>query len=231
MGDKVTLTVEERTILGKKVKRLRKEGFVPAVVYGAGVAAQPVMAPAGVAVKAWHSAGKHHPVELTIGKKKQLVMIKSAEIDPVKHNLRHLSLHVINSNEKVETEVPVKVTDEGQTPAERAGLVVLQALEAVEIQALPANLPDFLAVPGEKLAEPGDHVTVADILPVSGVEILSEPEIVVATVYEPSALAAANDAAGGTADEDTEVEAENGGEEPAEQEEGANTAEPAEAKK
>jgi hypothetical protein len=67
-------------------------------------------------------------------------------------------------------------------------------------------------VPGDKLTEQGDHVTVADIQPAKGVEIMADPEIVVASVYEPSALAAANDAAGGTADEDTEVESENGGE-------------------
>jgi large subunit ribosomal protein L25 len=210
MGDKILLTVEERKILGKKVKQLRKEGLVPGVVYGGDMVAKAVMAPTNVATKAWHAAGRHHPIELTIGTKKQLAMIKSADVDPVKHKLRHLSLQIIKSNVKVETAVPVKVSDEGQTPAERAGMVVLQALETVEIQALPARLPDFLQVPGDKLVEQGDHVTVADILAVEGVEVLSDPEIVVASVYEPSALAAANDAAGGTAEDESEVESENG---------------------
>lgn len=210
MGDKVVLTVEERTVLGKKVKQLRKQGLVPGIVYGADFASKAVMAPANVATKAWHTAGKHHPIELTIGKTKKLAMIKSAEVDPVKHKLRHLSLHVVKSNEKVETEVPVKVAGEGETPAERAGLVVLQALEAVQIQALPAKLPDYLEVPGDKLTEAGVHVTVADIIPVDGVEVMTDPDIVVASVYEPSALAAANEAAAGEGTEDTEVEAENG---------------------
>lgn len=211
MGDKVVLTVEERTVLGKKVKQLRREGLVPGVVYGADFESKAVMAPANLAAKAWHTAGKHHPIELTIGKTKKLAMIKSAEVDPVKHRLRHLSLHVVKSDEKVETDVPVKVAGEGETPAERAGLVVLQAVETVQIQALPAKLPDFLEVSGEKLAEQGNHVTVADILPVDGVEVMTDPEIVVASVYEPSALAAANEAAAGDATEETEVESENGG--------------------
>lgn len=210
MGDKVVLTVEERTVLGKKVKQLRKDGLVPGVMYGIDQDATPVMAPLVAATKVWRSAGRHHPIELVLGKKKQLAMIKSAEIDPVKHGLRHLSLHVIKSNEKVETEVPVKIAGEGETPAERAGLVVLQALEVVQIQALPAKLPDFLEVPGDKLVEQGNHVSVADIKAMDGVEVMTDPEIVVASVYEPGALAAANDAAGGDADEDTEVEAENG---------------------
>ena len=210
MSDKVTLTVEERSVVGKKVKQLRKEGLVPGVMYSQGVESKSIMAPTNQATKVWRAAGKHHPIELTLGTKKQLAMIKSADIDPVKHLLRHLSLHIIKQNEKVETEVPVKVIGEGETPAEKAGLVVLQALEAVEIQALPAKLPDFLQVPGDKLVEPGDHLTVADIMPVEGVEIHTEPGIVVVTVYEPGALAAQNDAAGGGANEETEVEAENG---------------------
>jgi large subunit ribosomal protein L25 len=217
MGDKVVLTVEERNVLGKKVKQLRREGLVPAVVYGGEMEAVSVMAPANIATKVWRAAGKHHPIELTMGAKKQLAMIKSADIDPVKHLLRHLSLHVIKQNEKVETEVPVKIIGEGETPAEKAGLVVLQALETVEIQALPAKLPDFLEVPGDKLAVPGDHLIVADIIPADGVEIHTESSIVVASVYEPGALAAQNDAAAGGATDETEVATENGAEAPAEE--------------
>ncbi len=220
MGDKIVLTVEERTVLGKKVKQLRKQGFVPAVVYGHDVPAKSVMAPMNVAEKVWRQAGKHHVLELTIGDgAKKLAMIKSADLDPVKRRLRHLSLHVVKQNEKVETEVPVKIAGEGETEAEKAGLVILQTIEQVQIQALPKDLPDFLEVDSAKLVAHEDHVTVADIKPVDGVTIMAEPEQIVATVYEPSALAAQNDAAAGTATDESEVEAENGapaeGEEPA----------------
>lgn len=216
MGEKVVLTVEERTVLGKKVKQLRKQGFVPAIVYGGEVESTAVMAPAVVAEKAWRDAGKHHVIELTLGGKKRLAMIKSADIEPVKRRLRHLSLHVVKQNEKVEAEVPVHVRGEGETPAEKAGFVVLKTIESVEVAALPNNLPNFMEVPGEKLAEPGDHLAVADIIVRDGVEVQSDPEQIVVTVYEPSALAAANDAAGGDATDETAVEAENGAEAPAE---------------
>lgn len=216
MGDKVMLTVEERNILGKKVKQLRRQGMVPAVVYGNELAATPVMATAVAAEKAWREAGKHHVVELTFGGKTQLAMIKSADLEPVKRRLRHLSLHVVNQNETVETEVPIRIAGEGETPAEKAGLVVLKTIETVEIAALPKKLPDFMEVPGDKLVVAGDHLSVADILAVQGVEIMSDPEQIVVTVYEPSALAAANDAAGGTATDESEVAAENGAEASAE---------------
>lgn len=205
MGDKVTLTVEERKILGKKVKQLRKQGLVPGVLYGHNMEPMAIVAPGNIATKTWHTAGKHRPVELTIGTRKQLAMVKSADIDPVKHMLRHLSFQVVQQNEHIDTEIPIKIHGLGETPAEKAGLVVLQALETVEVRALPANLPDQVEVPGESLAEASDHLTVADILPLTGVEIKTDPEIVVATAYEPSALAAQNDAAGGDATGEEEV--------------------------
>lgn len=210
MGDRIALSVEERSVLGKKVKQLRKEGKVPAVVYGQDFAPTPVMVDTVIATKAWRDAGKHHVIELTVAGKKRLAMIKSADFAPVKHTLRHLSLHIVKQNEKVETEVPVHITGEGETPAEKAGLVVLQTIETVAVSALPNDLPPAVEVLGEKLTEAGDHLTVADIKPINGVTVLAEPDQLIVTVYEPSALAAANDAAGGDATEETEVPAEHG---------------------
>ncbi len=218
MGDKVSLTVEERDILGKKVARLRKQGIVPGVVYGHDYDAKPVSAPAPLLEKVYKQAGKHQPVELTIGGTKRLAMIKSADFEPVKRKLRHISFHVVKQNEKVETEVPIEIANEGETAAEKAGLVVLKAVETVEISALPGDLPAHMEVTSDKLVEPGDHVTVADIKPVQGVAIMTDPEIVVASVYEPSALAAQNDALAGEATDESEVQAENGAEAPEEAE-------------
>lgn len=211
MGEKVALTVEERKVLGKKVAKLRKEGMVPAVVYGHEIESIAVMAPANVVAKVWREVGGRQPVELTIGDgAKKLAMIKSAEFDPVKHIIRHLSFHVVKQNEKVETQVPVHIEGEGETAAEQHGLVVLQAIEHVDISAFPGDLPEAMVAPSAKLVAEGDTITVADILAIPGVEILTEPEIVIASVYEPSALAAQNDDAAGDATDVSEVEAENG---------------------
>lgn len=200
MGDKVELTLETRTIQGKAVKALRKGGYVPAVVYGHDFAAQSVMAPEMVMTKAFRAAGKHHPLELQLGEKKRLAMIKTADFDPVKHKLRHVAFHVIKQNEKVETEVPITLVGAGETPAEKAGLVVLTTIDTVEVEALPRDLPDTIEVSAEQLAEVGDRLTIADLKAPSGVVILSDPEQVIATVYEPGALQAANEATGGDAE-------------------------------
>lgn len=202
MSDKIVLTVQGRQAEGKAAKQVRSQGFVPGVVYGDGVTPHSVMAEQVVMTKVYRSAGKHHPIELDEGGKKQLAMIKAVDIDPVKRTLRHVSFHAIKQNQPVETEVPVIITSEGGIPAERAGLVVLSTVEVVEVSALPAHLPDQLEVSGESLVAAGDRLTVADIVAPAKVTILSDPEQVIASVYEPSALAAKNEAAAGDVTEE-----------------------------
>jgi large subunit ribosomal protein L25 len=134
-----------------------------------------------------------------------MALIKSATFDPRKHVITHVVFNAIKANEKVDAEIPVHMKldeDNESTPAERAGLVVLNQLDTVEVEALPADLPDAIEFDGEKLVAVGDQVTVADLLLPSGVTVKTEPEHPLATVFEPSALQAANDAAGGTAEEE-----------------------------
>lgn len=210
MGDKIELTLEDRVITGKAVRALRREGFVPGVMYGPEFEPKPVMAPQLAMAKAFKVAGRHQPVEVHLGDDKRLAMIKSADLDPVKRTLRHVSFHVIRQNEKITTEVPLAIELSGETPAEKAGFVVLTTIDTIEIEALPKDLPEAVKLPGEKLVEVGDHLTVADVVVPKGVTVLSDPAQVVATVYEPSALQAANEAAGGDAEDVADVTADHG---------------------
>lgn len=216
MAEKITLNLQTRTVSGKQIKQLRKQGFVPAVIYGSETPATNVQAAYNDIEKVVHRAGKHHIVEVKVDGASKTVLIKSIDIDPVKHRVRHVAFHAVNRNEKVTTDIPVALTGEGESPAERAGLVVLQAIEHLEVQALPADLPDNLQVSVLELTQPGDKLTVGDIVLPKGVEYTHPEdvlELVVANVYEPSALQAANDAAGGDAVEaDADVESENGSE-------------------
>ena len=135
-------------------------------------------------------------------------LIKCVAMHPRTQAFTHVVFNAVHANEKVEAEVPVRPRfDEGNdaSPAERNSLMVLNNLETVLIEATPDKLPAFLEYDGEKLAEVGDSVTVADLIIPAGVELKTEDTHAVATVYEPSAVAAANDAAGGDAEpEDAE---------------------------
>jgi len=85
------------------------------------------------------------------------------------------------------------------SPAERSGLIVLTQLEEVAVIALPKDLPDQIFYDAEKLVVVGDHITVADLQVPAGVTVVTEANHSLATVFEPSALAAANEAAAGDA--------------------------------
>ena len=230
MGDKITLRIDARDVHGKKVANLRRDGLVPGVVYGSGMEAISVQAVEGEVAKVVRAAGQHTPVQL-MGKKRRIAMIKDVDRDPVKHTIRHISFHAVRADEPVEAEVPIRLVGEGESAAERNGLVILQAIEKIEVKALPMDLPEALEVSILELAEQGDRVTVGDIKLPEGIEIVDKDDgrgdededeerqtimdLVIASVYEPSALQAANDAAGGDAEEaDADaVESENGSEE------------------
>lgn len=213
MGEKIALALNVREVHGKKVAKLRKAGIVPGVVYGQGFDPISVQADAKLLQKAYAVAGKHQPVTISIEGKQKTAMIKDVDQEPVKNALRHVSFHAVKQNEKVTAEIPITLVGEGESVAERAGLVVLQAIEHLNVKAIPASLPDALEVNVIDLAEAGDHVTVGDITLPEGVEyddMDQDLELVVASAYEPSALQAQNEAAAGTAEEPSEVQAENG---------------------
>jgi len=114
-----------------------------------------------------------------------LVLIKDAHFNPVKRRLQHVVFQAIKRDEKVEAEVPIHI--EGEIPAEKIGLMILHQLDEVEVEALPANLPDGLKVDGTKLAELHDKITVADLEVPEGVTILTDAEHPIATVVETKA--------------------------------------------
>jgi large subunit ribosomal protein L25 len=215
MSNNMSLKLDERIATGKQVAGLRKLNIVPSVVYGG--SNEPISTQSALVetTKIAHVAGKHSPIDIVIGGKKTLAIIKSIDMDPVKHVLRHIAFHTISQNEKIVTEVPIILTGLGESAAEKAGLVVLQAIEHLEVRALPADLPESLEMSIIGLTTDEDKLTVADITLPKGVEFADheqDMELVIANVYEPSALQAANDSAGGDAKpEDAEdVPAESG---------------------
>ena len=233
MGDKINLTLNQRTQQGKKAAVLRKQGLVPGVIYGQGFEPIMVQSEYNVIEKVVREAGKHTPVYATIEGKKKITMIKDIDRDPVKSRIRHVSFHAVKADEVVTAEVPIRLVGEGESEAEKAGLIVLQAIEDVEIKAKPADLPEALEVSIVGLATPEDKLTLADVTLPKGVEyadVEQDLELVLVNVYEPAALQAANEAAGGDAEDESEVESDNGGEEAAEGE-ASGDAKPSEDKK
>lgn len=224
MGDKITLKIDERTVHGKKVKRLREEGMTPGVVYGPGIEPMSIQAPEGELTRVVSAAGRHTPVHLT-GKQRRIAMIKDVDIDPVRNSIQHVSFHAVRADQPVTTEVPVVLTGVGESEAEKNGLMVLQTIDRIEVKALPMELPESIEISVLDLKEEGEKITLAAAKLPEGVEFVEYDEghpidedaerqtvldQVVASVWEPAALQAANESAAGDAEDASEVASDHG---------------------
>lgn len=201
--DKLELNLQTRETVGKGIRALRRSGQVPAVIHDHGKDSVIVQGEYNVVYKVVNKAGKNHPIAISVDGKKFTTLVKDISLDPYKGTFTHVVFNAVNANETVTAEVPLhaKYDEENDaSPAERAGLIVLHNVEVVEVESLPANLPDALYFNGEKLVEAGDQLTVADLELPKNVTVKTDEATVIATVFEPSALAAANDSAGGDAE-------------------------------
>lgn len=190
----ITVELEKREILGKGLVKIRKAGQVPAVIHDHGKESIHVQGDFIKLVKTYATAGKHHPVQLKVGGKQHLALIKDVDFDPAKHQMRHIVFQAIKQNEETDAEIPVVFLADAEIPAERKSLLVLKQLDHVEVKALPRDLPDELTVDPSLLVEVGDSLSVADIQAPKGVTIVTPAETQIAIVEMPKDQIAEADA-------------------------------------
>jgi large subunit ribosomal protein L25 len=183
------LKAEVREAIGKHVGQLRRQGYVPAVVYGKGVEADPIQIEAKALRKVLAQAGTHQLIALQIGKAKpRITLARDIQIDAVKRNLLHVDFYAVNMREKVTAEVPLVFV--GVSPAVKdLGGILVHGMAEVEIECLPADLLAAVEVDVTGLTEIDAMLTVADLKVPSTITILSDPESMVAKIEAPSVAA------------------------------------------
>lgn len=181
-NEDISLVLNVREKVGKGLGKLKREGIVPTVIQVPGKESIITSGEYPKLLKAYSLAGKHHPVQVTVGSTNYLTIIREVDFDPKKHTIRHVVFGIIDKDVKVETEVPIHLV--GEAPAQKKSLLVIRLLDHVKIEALPKNLPDSVNVNVESLTDIGDKLSVADIIVQAGVAILTEPEHAVAVVEE-----------------------------------------------
>ncbi|MDQ5969916.1 MAG: large subunit ribosomal protein [Patescibacteria group bacterium] len=167
----IQLKAEGREGLGKRaVASLRADGKVPGVVQEHGKESLSILVDGREILKAFAGAGRSQAMDLTIGSTKKLVLIKEIQFVNLKPEVEHVVFQALKADEPVDAEVPVHIV--GDVPAEANRLVLLHTLEALEVRALPKDLPEALEVSAEKLVEVDDKVLVSDINLPTGVELV-----------------------------------------------------------
>ena len=166
----------------EKVKNIRADGFVPAVVYGKHLDKPlSVICKKNDFIKLYKEAGYSTAITLAWDGVDQLVLIQDIQLDPVSDVLMHVDFLAVNKNEKVTTEVPLKII--GESAVEKLGLGKIQVLkDFIEVEAFPQDLPHDFTVDISTIQDINDTIFVKDIKVSSKVTVLDEPEQALVTV-------------------------------------------------
>jgi large subunit ribosomal protein L25 len=182
---KTILKAEKRTLEGRKVKNLRKEGMLPGNVYGKKVKSQAVQVGLKDFQTTFKEIGETGLLTLTIGSEEKPVLIHNLQFNPVSDAPIHVDFLQVDLKEKVEADIPVEIS--GESPAEKEGIgTVVQYINELKVEALPADLPEKFEIDASTLAEVDQSILTKDIkYDKSKVEIKSDLEAIVAKVEPP----------------------------------------------
>lgn len=177
------LKAEERKILGKKIKTLRREGILPGNVYGKGLSSIALQVQLADFEKVHKEVGDTGLIELELNGKTHPVLVKNLQMNYHSHTPLHADFYQVNMKERVKAMVPLVITGEAKAVTDKVGLL-LQTLSEVEIEALPDHLAENIEVNVEHLAAIDDHILVEALKAPEGVTILSAPDQTVVKIAE-----------------------------------------------
>jgi large subunit ribosomal protein L25 len=185
-GERVRLEVKEREACGTRVsRRLRRDGFVPGVLYGGEGKARAFFVEERVlrgALGGDHGVHAILDVVLEGQQKAHHAVLKDYQLDPRRSSLLHVDLHEVRLDRPIQAQVAVELI--GEPAGANFGGVLTQIVREVTVEALPTAIPDRLELDISAL-EIGDQVRVSDIVIPDGVTLLDDPDAVAATVAAP----------------------------------------------
>lgn len=179
--DEIQLEAKKRDVLGKQVKALRREGLIPAVVYGGGGDPIAIQLDAKEATKIITQTSASTLISLKIGRKAHQVLLRDIQYDVIMRHPIHVDFLRVEMDTAIRTTVPIEFVGEAPGVKEQGGVLVT-GLSELEIEALPADLPDKVTIDLEVLEEIDSMVSVADIFVGQGVEVLTESDEVIAHI-------------------------------------------------
>jgi len=184
MPDRPRLAAASRSVTGKAVARLRREGRLPGVVYGHGTASEPVTLDTHEFEQLRRRTGASTLIDLAVDDgKTRPVLVYAVQVHPVNRRPLHVDLFAVRMTEELTVEVPLIGT--GTAPAAETGGTLVHPTSSVKVRALPANLPDSIHYDLSSLDSFDATITVADLVAPEGVTIQADSAEVIARVLAP----------------------------------------------
>ena len=183
--EKVILKATKRDVTGKKVGALRRQGKLPAVIYGHHIETTPIVLNAAEVLPKLATLTSSSTLTISLDGKEYPALVREKQREPIKKFVTHLDFLVISLTEKMRAKVSIELT--GTAPAVKgANAIILAGLTELEVESLPQDLPERFVVDIAGLREIGDAIRVQDIPQPDGVEILSVPEEVIVSASAPT---------------------------------------------
>ncbi|MCK9486888.1 MAG: 50S ribosomal protein L25 [Dehalococcoidia bacterium] len=184
-----TYQVQPRTTLGKAVKKLRREGVLPASIYGRGLDSVAVQLPYVVGRDLMNKHGYNLLVNLAVEgeEKPRPVVVKQVAQDPVSRALWHIDFLQVDLTRKIAGPVPIVFVGEAPAVKDHHGVLVIHS-DTVEVEALPADMPESLEISLEVLEELDSYLYAGQIQTPPGVEVITDAEHLLAAITRPRVL-------------------------------------------
>ncbi len=181
--DRHTLTAQKRALVGKKVKRLRQKRLLPANIYGKGIESLAVTVTLAEFSKVYHETGETGLIDLTMENDSRPVLVHEVQLHPVTHDFLHVDFFQVDLRTKVKANVPIEISGTAPAVDQKLG-VLLELLDEIVVETLPANIPEKMWVDVSNLQKVGDTVFVKDLRVPHGVVVLTDGEMEVVKIDE-----------------------------------------------
>jgi large subunit ribosomal protein L25 len=179
--EQIQLVTAPRTVIGKQTRALRRSGYVPMTLYG------PSLQPVNLQAEALHlrrvltQAGTTRLIYVQVGETAYPALARDIQRNPIRGDFIHVDLYAVDIHKAITTTVPIVVV--GDPEIVRTNRAVLShAMDEIEIECLPTDLPPAVHIDISGLKEVGDAVYVRDLKPIPGVAFLSNPEDLIAKI-------------------------------------------------
>ena len=183
MANTLALAAEKRKVIGKQISQLRREGLLPAVVYGRAFESIPITLDAKEFRQAYGTAGGNQLIELKIKgiKKPENILVRDVQRHPISRDILHADLYRVSMTERITTEIGITVLGESPAAA-RIDALVMTGLNSIQIQCLPGDLPESVEIDISVLKEIDDAIFVRDLNIGEGIDILTDPDEMIVRV-------------------------------------------------
>ena len=179
--EKVVIQAEKRTVVGKQVRALRREGKLPAVIYGHHMDPVSIVLDTHSASRILAKASSSTLVTIELGGVQYPTLVREKQLDFIRNSLIHVDFLAVSMTEKLTASVGVHI--EGESPAVKEyGAILVNNLTELEVECLASDLPERFVVDVSGLVEIGDGMYVRDLTVPANVEILTDPDEMIVVV-------------------------------------------------